>query len=148
LRALVQRVDRAAVHLPSGESRAIARGFLILLGVGQGDDEAAAKKLADKIVNLRIFSNAEGKFDKSLLDEKGEALVISQFTLYGEAKGGRRPDFTAAARPELAAPLYELFARSLENLGVAVKRGEFAAHMKIESVNDGPVTLWLDTASL
>jgi len=148
LRALVQRVDRAAVRLPSGESRAIGRGLLILLGVGHGDDEAAAKKLAEKCVHLRIFPNADGKFDRSLLEEAGEALVISQFTLYGEAKGGRRPDFTAAARPELAAPLCEGFARALEALGVPVKRGEFGAHMKIESVNDGPVTLWLDTERL
>lgn len=148
MRALVQRVDGASVLLPSGERRAIGRGLLILLGVGLGDDEAAGKKLAEKCVNLRIFSNADGKFDRSLLEEAGEALVISQFTLYGEAKGGRRPDFTSAARPELAQPLYLSFAKALEAFGISVELGEFAAHMKIESVNDGPVTIWLDTERL
>jgi D-tyrosyl-tRNA(Tyr) deacylase len=148
LRVLVQRVDRAAVSFESGETRSIGKGLLILLGVGPKDDEASAKKLADKCVNLRIFSNDEGKFDRSLLDEKGEMLVISQFTLYGEAKGGRRPDFTGAARPETAVPLYARFVEFLKSSGLPVKTGEFAAHMKIESVNDGPVTLWLDSERL
>jgi len=143
--ALVQRVSRAEVRLPGGVARAIGKGLLIYLGVGRTDDEAAARRLAEKVVHLRIFSNAQGKFDKSLLDERGEALLISQFTLFGSAKGGRRPDFTAAARPELARPLYERFAGLLTGLGVAVRCGEFGAHMEIDSVNDGPVTLWLDT---
>ena len=148
MRALIQRVSRAAVSFPDGAPRAIGRGYLILLGIGKGDTEDAAKRLAEKIVNLRIFSNADGKFDFSLLAEKGEALVISQFTLFGQAKGGRRPDFTAAAAPDLAKPLYEAFARLLSGHGVAVKTGEFGAHMQVESVNDGPVTLWLDTERL
>jgi D-aminoacyl-tRNA deacylase len=148
LRALVQRVERAAVDLPTGERRAVGPGLLILLGVGHGDDEHACGKLAEKIVHMRIFANPEGKFDRSVLDVKGEALVISQFTLYGEAKGGRRPDFTAAARPEKAQPLYETFARSLLALGVPTKTGEFGAHMKIDSVNDGPVTLLVDSERL
>lgn len=147
MRALVQRVSRASVRLPGGETRAVGRGLLVYLGVGQADDESAARRLAEKVVHLRIFSNAEGKFDRSLLDEKGEALVISQFTLFSGVKGGRRPDFTAAARPELARPLYESFSRILAGLGVAVRCGEFGAHMEVESVNDGPVTLWLDTES-
>jgi D-tyrosyl-tRNA(Tyr) deacylase len=145
MRALLQRVDSASVT-PPGSS--IGPGLLILLGVGQEDSEAAGEKLADKIVNLRIFSNAEGKFDLSLLDVKGSALVISQFTLYGSAKGGRRPDFTAAARPEPAKALYEAFCASLTKRGVPVKTGEFGAAMKVSLVNDGPVTLWLDTVAL
>ena len=148
MRALVQRVSRACVCLPGGESRSIGKGFLIYLGVGQGDGEEQVRKLADKIVNLRIFSNQENKFDRSLLDENGEALVISQFTLFGSTKGGRRPDFTAAAAPGLAKPLYEKFIQGLSSLGVTTRAGEFGAHMEIASVNDGPVTLWLDTAAL
>lgn len=148
MRALIQRVERAAVRLPEGEIRSIGRGFLVYLGVGQGDAEAQAHKLAEKTAHLRVFSNAEGKFDRSLLDEKGEALVISQFTLYGEAKGGRRPDFTAAAGPALAQPLYERYAELLRGLGVPVRTGEFGAKMAVESLNDGPVTLWLDTDRL
>ncbi len=148
MRALVQRVSKACVRLPGGESRSIGKGFLIYLGVGLADGEAQAQKLAEKIVNLRIFSNAEGKFDRSLLDEKGEALVISQFTLFADTKGGRRPAFTAAANPEIAKPLYEKFCGLISGLGVSVRAGEFGAHMEIESINDGPVTLWLDTDSL
>jgi len=148
MRALIQRVSRACVRLPGGETRSIERGFLIYLGVGKSDSEESAQRLAEKTVNLRIFSNAAGKFDKSLLDEKGAALVISQFTLFGDAKGGRRPDFTAAAPPEAARPLYERFSRLLSGFGVAVRTGEFGARMDIESVNDGPVTIWLDTDSL
>lgn len=147
MRALVQRVSQACVRLPGGEARAIDKGFLIYLGIGHDDGEEQARKLAEKIAHLRIFSNAEGKFDRSLLDEKGEALVISQFTLWGSVKGGRRPDFTAAAPAQTAEPLYERFAQLLSGLGLMVKTGEFGAHMEIESVNDGPVTIWLDTES-
>ena len=145
MRALVQRVSRAAVLLPDGESRSVGKGFLIYLGVGTGDDEGQAQKLAEKIVNLRIFSNDKGKFDRSLLNEKGEALVISQFTLFGNTKGGRRPDFTAAAPASVANPLYEKFCGLLSGLGVTVRSGEFGAHMEIDSVNDGPVTFILDS---
>ncbi len=148
MRALVQRVERAAVRLPGGEERRTGAGLLVLLGVGQGDAEAAALKLAEKVARLRIFANEQGKFDRCLLDVRGEALVVSQFTLYGDARGGRRPDFTGAAAPALAKPLYERFCAALEALGVTVRTGEFGAHMAVESVNDGPVTLWLDTAAL
>lgn len=130
------------------QPRVIGPGLVVLLGVGQGDGEAEAKRLAEKIAHLRVFSNTEGKFDRSLLDEKGEVLLVSQFTLYGQAKGGRRPDFTAAARPELARPLCERFAETLRGLGLSVVTGEFGASMQVELVNDGPVTLWLDTAAL
>ena len=149
MRAVVARVERAAVTLrdgaAAGDRRETGRGFLVLLGVGQGDDEAAARKLTDKVLALRVFSNAEGKFDRSILDERGEILLISQFTLFGALKGGRRPDFTAAARPELARPLYEKTAALLAASGLTVKTGEFGASMAVESVNDGPVTLWVDT---
>jgi D-tyrosyl-tRNA(Tyr) deacylase len=121
---------------------------VILLGVGKGDTEAEARRLVDKIAGLRVFSNAEGKFDLSVLDVKGAALVVSQFTLYGTAQGGRRPDFTAAARPETAKPLYERFCALLRDAGVPVTTGEFGASMAVELVNDGPVTLLLDTAAL
>ena len=145
MRALVQRVDRAAVRLPGDQTRAIGRGLLIYLGVGRQDSPETAMKLSRKISGLRIFSNAEGKFDRSVLDEKGEALVISQFTLYGDPKGGRRPDFTAAAASEQARTLYERFVELLREAGVLARTGEFGAAMSVESVNDGPVTLWLDT---
>jgi len=134
MRALIQRVSRASVRLPGGETRSIGKGLLIYLGIGKTDSEEAAKKLSEKIINLRIFSNSDNKFDKSLLDEKGSALVISQFTLFANTKGGRRPDFTSAAPPDLARPLC-----------LSVASGEFGAHMEIDSVNDGPVTIWLDS---
>lgn len=149
MRAVVTRVERAAVTLRdgthAGERRETARGFLILLGVGLGDDEASARKLVDKVLALRVFPNAEGKFDRSLSDERGDILLVSQFTLFGSLKGGRRPDFTAAARPELAEPLYRKTAGYFAASGLAVKTGEFGASMAVESVNDGPVTLWVDT---
>jgi len=149
VKAVVTRVERAAVTLrdgaAAGQRRETGRGLLVLLGVGAADGEDAARKLADKILALRIFSNAEGKFDRSVTDERGEVLLISQFTLYGSLKGGRRPDFTAAARPETAKPLYERVAALLAAGGLTVKTGEFGASMAVESVNDGPVTLWVDT---
>jgi D-tyrosyl-tRNA(Tyr) deacylase len=149
VKAVVARVERAAVTLRDGAAagtrREAGRGLLVLLGVGPADDEASARKLADKILALRIFSNADGKFDRSVTDERGEILLISQFTLYGSLKGGRRPDFTAAARPEIAKPLYERVAALLAATGLAVKTGEFGASMAVESINDGPVTLWVDT---
>lgn len=149
MKAVVTRVERAAVTLrdgaAAGQRRETGRGLLVLLGVGPADGEDAARKLADKILALRIFSNAEGKFDRSVTDERGEILLISQFTLYGSLKGGRRPDFTAAARPETAKPLYERVAALLAAGGLTIRTGEFGASMAIESVNDGPVTLWVDT---
>jgi len=144
MRALVQRVKRGGVKTDA-RSETIAGGLVILLGVGEGDTPADASFLAGKAANLRIFSNAEGKFDKSLLDTGGEALVVSQFTLYGNVAGGRRPDFTAAARPEEAEKLYEEFNSRLRKLGVPVKTGVFGAMMEVEIINDGPVTIWMES---
>jgi len=150
MKAVVTRVLSASVALRdgahAGQTRAIGPGLLILLGIGQDDDEAAAKKLTDKILALRIFSNAEGKFDKSVTELKGELLLISQFTLFAGLKGGRRPDFTAAARPEKAEPLCRHVAGLIEASGLTLRTGEFGASMAVESVNDGPVTIVLDTA--
>ncbi len=148
MRALIQRVTQAGVTVEGQPRRSIGAGLAILLGVGHGDGEAQARKLAEKIVGLRVFSNPQGKFDRSLLDEKGQALVVSQFTLYGTVQGGRRPDFTAAARPELAEPLYETFCALLRDAGVPVVTGDFGASMKVDLINDGPVTLLLDTEAL
>lgn len=149
MRAIATRVLRASVSLrdgeKAGETRAIGPGLLVLLGVGAGDDEARAKKLLDKLLALRIFSNAEGKFDRSVLDLQGELLVVSQFTLFASLKGGRRPDFAGAARPETAEPLYRRFVELARESGLRVETGEFGASMAVESVNDGPVTITLDT---
>lgn len=150
MKAVTSRVLSASVSLRdgkhSGDSRSIGPGLLVLLGVGREDDEAAVKKITDKILALRIFSNDEGKFDKSVVDVRGEILLISQFTLYGSLKGGRRPDFAAAARPDQAEPLYRRAADLLAAPGLRVGTGEFGASMAVESVNDGPVTIILDTA--
>lgn len=147
MRAVACRVARAAVTIDKAERREIGPGLLVLLGVGPEDSPAQAERLADKILELRIFSNAEGKFDRSVKDLGGELLVVSQFTLYGSVKGGRRPDFTGAAKPELAKPLYERFCARLASSGLRVATGEFGAHMDVDSLNDGPVTLLLDTAA-
>ncbi len=144
MRALIQRVKRGGVKT-AGAHVTTGRGLVVLLGVGAGDSEADSDFLAEKTANLRIFPNAEGKFDHSLLDVKGEALVVSQFTLYGDASRGRRPDFAGAARPEEAARLYERFLAALRAKGVPVKTGVFAADMEVEIINDGPVTIWLDS---
>ena len=124
---------------------AIAEGYVIFLGVGQGDTKTDADYLSENTANLRIFSNSEGKFDHSLLDIKGEALVISQFTLYGNTRKGRRPDFMKAANPEMADKLYQYFNESLRKKGVQVKTGIFAAEMIVEIINDGPVTIMIDS---
>lgn len=144
MRALIQRVKRGAVRT-TGAERAIGQGLVVLLGVGEGDAEADADLLAEKTASLRVFSNSDGKFDHSLLDVKGEALVVSQFTLYADASRGRRPDFTAAAKPAEANRLYEYFVKALAAKGAPVKTGVFAADMEVEIINDGPVTIWLDT---
>ncbi len=146
MRALIQRVKRGGVKT-AGVHNTIGPGLVVLLGVGEGDSQADADLLAEKTANLRIFSNAEGKFDHSLLDVGGDALVISQFTLYGDAGKGRRPDFTAAAKPPEANRLYERFAAALRAKGLTVKTGIFGADMEVEIINDGPVTIWLDTKS-
>lgn len=144
MRALIQRVKKSEVLIDGKVHAAIGTGLLIFIGVGKDDDESGARILAEKVANLRIFSPG-GKFDLSLLDIKGEALVVSQFTLYGDASKGRRPDFASAAGPEQAIPLYEHFVGCLKNLGIPVKTGVFAAEMEVELVNDGPVTIWLNT---
>jgi D-tyrosyl-tRNA(Tyr) deacylase len=139
VKAVVQRVSRARVT-PGGE---IAAGLCVLLGVAHGDSAADAQRLAGKIARLRIFENAEGKFDRSLLDTGGAALVVSQFTLIADTAKGNRPSFAAAAPPDEAEPLYEAFCAALRELGVEVATGVFGARMAVELVNDGPVTIVL-----
>jgi D-tyrosyl-tRNA(Tyr) deacylase len=140
LRAVVQRVARASVT-PGGS---IGPGLCILLGVAPGDDDAIATRLAEKVARLRVFANDDGRFDRSLLDVGGAALVVSQFTLLADTSKGMRPSFTGAAPPEHAEPLYERFAGALRELGVEVATGVFGARMQVELVNDGPVTIVLD----
>lgn len=146
MRILLQRVSRANVRVAGEPERGVARGLLALVGVGPEDDEAVARRMAEKTANLRVFENEAGKFDRSLLDVGGGALVVSQFTLYGDARKGRRPDFTGAARPEKAEPLVGAYAAALAGHGVPVQTGTFGAHMDVELVNDGPVTIWLDSS--
>jgi D-tyrosyl-tRNA(Tyr) deacylase len=136
MRAVIQRVSRASAT-PGG---AVGPGLCVLLGVAEGDDEEAAVRLAAKVVQLRIFENAEGKFDRSLLDTGGEVLVVSQFTLLADTAKGNRPSFSGAAPPEVAEPLYERFAQAIRDFGVHVETGVFGARMEVELVNDGPVT--------
>ncbi|MCC6238531.1 MAG: D-tyrosyl-tRNA(Tyr) deacylase [Dehalococcoidia bacterium] len=146
MRAVVQRVTSARVTVEGIETGAISLGLLVYLGVAEGDGPAEVEWLARKVAELRIFEDAAGRFDRSLLDVGGAALVVSQFTLLADTRRGRRPSFTEAARPEVAAPLVDAVARALEALGVAVAVGRFGAHMLVESVNDGPVTILLDSA--
>ncbi len=145
MKALIQRVIRASVTIEGDDTVCeIGAGFLVLLGVGRDDERLQAKKLADKVVNLRVFSEG-GKFSRSLLDVAGEALVVSQFTLYADTGRGRRPGFDGAAPPQAAKPLYEYFVDCLRGAGVKTATGEFGAMMKVELVNDGPVTIMLET---
>ncbi len=144
MRALVQRVLKGSVYVDGQVVAAIGRGLVIFLGIGQGDTEEQARFLAEKVAQLRIFEDAESKFNLSLLDVGGEALVVSQFTLYGDARKGRRPSFSEAARPEVAAPLVDTFIEYLRAQGVPTQSGIFAAHMLVEIHNDGPVTIWLE----
>ncbi len=144
MRALIQRVLSGKVSVEGQSVASIGHGLVILLGVGEGDTAAQAHALAEKTTSLRIFSDRDGKFNLSLLDVGGQALVVSQFTLYGDARKGRRPSFTRAARPEVAAPLVQAFASRLEALGIRTQSGVFGAHMLVEIHNDGPVTLWLE----
>ena len=141
----MQRVSRARVTVDNQVTGEIGGGVMILLGVGRDDTAAVAASMAEKVANLRIFEDAEGKMNRSLLDVKGKALVVSQFTLYGDARGQRRPSFMAAARPEQAQTLYEEFAATLRQLGIAVATGAFQAMMSVELVNEGPVTILLDS---
>ena len=145
MRAVVQRVSRAKVSVGDDVRGQIDAGLMILLGVGREDTSAVATALAEKAANLRIFEDQNGKMNLSLLDVKGAALVVSQFTLYGDARGGRRPSFIAAAPPELAKVLYEEFCEALRKLGVQVTTGTFQAMMSVELVNEGPVTILLDS---
>jgi D-tyrosyl-tRNA(Tyr) deacylase len=140
MRAVVQRVTRASVS-PGG---AIGPGLCVLVGVADGDDEACAARLGEKVARLRIFENDDGKFDRSLLDTGGAALVVSQFTLIADTAKGNRPSFSRAARPEAAEPLVDRFAEVLRELGVEVATGVFGARMEVELVNDGPVTIVLE----
>jgi D-tyrosyl-tRNA(Tyr) deacylase len=143
---VVQRVASASVTVDGVVVGAVDAGFLVLLGVGPGDGEAEVRWLADKVANLRVFADDEGKMNRSLLDAGLGALVVSQFTLYGDCRKGRRPSFVGAAPPEVAEPLYERFCEALARAGVRrVERGRFGAHMDVALVNDGPVTLVLDT---
>jgi D-tyrosyl-tRNA(Tyr) deacylase len=143
LRAVVQRVSGARAT-PGGE---IGPGLAVLLGVAVGDDEAEAERLAGKVARLRIFEGDDGKFDRSLLDTGGAALVVSQFTLIADTRKGNRPSFSEAARPEQAEPLYERFCVALRELGLSVAQGVFGARMAVELVNDGPVTIVLDVTA-
>ena len=145
MRAVIQRVQNAAVSINGGPKRNIGKGLVVLAGVFCDDGIKDIDWTSEKILNLRVFANEDGKFDKSVMDIRGEILVISQFTLYGDTKKGRRPDFTQAAHPETAQPLYEKFVANLRNSGLKVETGEFGAKMLVEIGNDGPVTLILDS---
>jgi D-tyrosyl-tRNA(Tyr) deacylase len=148
MRLIIQRVTSARVTIDAEAVGEIASGLLVLVGVREGDDAAIAWRLAAKTAELRIFRDDEGRFNRSLLETKGAALVVSQFTLYADARRGRRPSFNNAARPELAEPLVEAYAQALESLGVPVARGRFGAYMQVESINGGPVTLIIDSDDL
>ena len=148
MRAVVTRVKNASVVINEQVNGQIGTGFLVLLGVGPNDTEVTADKLADKICNLRIFEDENEKMNLNLEQVGGSLLVVSQFTLYGNCKKGRRPEFLAAARPEIAIPLYEKFIALCRDKGFSVETGEFGAEMLVESVNDGPVTLIVDTDQL
>lgn len=148
MRAVVQRVSAAQVTVDGVVVGAIQRGFLILLGITHLDGETEAAYLARKVAGLRVFEDQGGKMNLGLAEIGGAALVVSQFTLYGDVRKGRRPSFVDAARPEQAAPLYERFCALLAAEGIPVAQGVFQAHMAVQLVNDGPVTLWLDTVQL
>jgi D-tyrosyl-tRNA(Tyr) deacylase len=145
VRALIQRVTRAEVVVDKETVGAIDQGVVILLGVGAGDETRQAEWLAEKIANLRIFEDSEGKMNLSLVDVGGGALVVSQFTLFGDCRKGRRPSFAGAARPEAADALYGQFVSKMRTLVDRVETGRFQTHMEVSLTNDGPVTLWLDT---
>jgi len=145
MRAVVQRVSRAEVRVESRVVGAIGRGLLVLVGIAREDTPETGKVLAEKIANLRIFDDEQGRMNRSLLEAGGGVLCVSQFTLYGDCRKGRRPSYDRAAPPETARALYESFVESLRDLGVKVETGEFRAMMDVELVNDGPVTLLLDT---
>ena len=148
MRLVIQRVTSASVRVAGETVGAIQNGLLVLVGVREGDDAGQAQRLAAKTAELRIFPDETGRFNRSLLDSGDAALVVSQFTLYADMRRGRRPSFNDAAAPEIAEPLVESYAAALEAQGVPVARGRFGAYMEVESVNDGPVTVILDSDDL
>ncbi|ACZ38146.1 D-aminoacyl-tRNA deacylase [Sphaerobacter thermophilus] len=148
MRVLIQRVSEAAVRVDDRVVGEIGPGLLLLVGVTDGDTEEEATFLANKVANLRIFEDEEGKMNRSALELGLSALVVSQFTLYADTRKGRRPSFIRAAAPEVASPLVDYLAQQLRELGLNVATGEFGAHMHVSLVNDGPVTIWLDTDEL
>ncbi|MGI6192571.1 MAG: D-aminoacyl-tRNA deacylase [Christensenellales bacterium] len=148
MRAVVQRVTRAAVRSEGETSGQVGPGFVVLLGVEREDTDADAKYIAEKVAHLRVFEDAEGKMNLSLSETGGKVLLVSQFTLLGDARKGRRPSFSSAERPERADELYQVVKENLESLGIAVETGVFRTHMEVELVNDGPVTILLDSRRL
>lgn len=145
MRAVVQRVSRSEVRVGGCSIASVGRGFLVLVGVEEGDGEGDAEYLADKIAGLRVFEDGEGRMNRSVVEEGGSVLVVSQFTLLGDCRKGRRPSFTASAPPDVAERLYLLVARRIGERGIPVQTGRFRAEMEVELVNDGPVTLLLDS---
>ena len=144
MRLVLQRVKSGRVLVAGHAVADINTGLVILLGIGPGDGEEQACSLSDKVAHLRIFEDEQGKMNRSLLEVSGQAIVVSQFTLYADTRKGRRPSFTDAALPEVARPLVERFAQLLNELGVPTQTGDFGAHMQVEIINDGPVTIWLE----
>lgn len=148
MRVVLQRVSRASVRADSEVIGAIGGGLLLLVGVVEGDTEDEARRLARKCAEMRVFSDAEGRFNLSLIDTGGEALVVSQFTLLADVRRGRRPSFASAAAPEVAEPIVTAFAEAMRDAGVSVETGRFGARMKVELVNEGPVTIIVDSDAL
>lgn len=148
MRLLLQRVTHASVTIEGDEKRSIEKGAVVFIGLHVDDDAALVARMADKLLGLRFFEDGEGKTNLSIVDVGGELLVVSQFTLYADSKGGRRPSFIQAARPDKAIPLYRQFIEEIEKSGLRVQTGEFGADMLVDIANDGPFTIWLDSDDL